>query len=410
MAACYVDDVRFLTGTIGTGRRWDSKEKRLVCKQEWEREDEISGETDSRRTAREMINIMNSVYRNIQFEPEIPEDFSDSKLPTLDFRMWLDQGDEQEGRHRDKVMFSFFEKEMASPFCIMEKSAMPESTTVSSLSQDLIRRMVNTCERVLQQERDRIIEEYIKKLHRSGYNKEQIWNIVESGLKGYETKLDKAAKTGARLHRSAGSTMASRHKKKLLNKTTWFKKKSGGDKDEDKTGRGPGKSMKETGKTGVEIEVSTVLFVERTWHGELAKRMRQAEAEISGLTGDKLKVVEKSGTALKDLLHKTNPWAGQDCGRQDCLICTKGGEDSGDCKKRNLTYQTFCLPCKLQGKNSRYIGESSRTGHERGLEHWTDYQKEQEFGMKVQGISQKRLPWKFTKDVKIFTEPKIKNK
>ena len=64
--------------------------------------------------------------------------------------------------------------------------------------------------------------------------------------------------------------------------------------------------------------------------------------------------------------------------QEDCLICTKGGEDSGDCKKRNLTYQTFCLPCKEQGKTSKYVGESARTGHERGLEHWRDYQKEQE--------------------------------
>ena len=71
---------------------------------------------------------------------------------------------------------------------------------------------------------------------------------------------------------------------------------TGQDKDEDKTGRGSGKNKKETGKTGVEMEGSTVLFVERTWHGELAKRLRQAEAEISGLTGDRVKVVEKSTT------------------------------------------------------------------------------------------------------------------
>ena len=379
LAACYVDDVRMITGIIPEGWRWNSKQKSLEFMQDWQEEDQSKGVTDSRRTATVLVDIMNSVFCNIQFEAEIQDDFEDNRLPTLDFRLWMDQGQDQGGKNKDKVMYSFFEKEMASPYCIMEKSAMPESTKVSSLAQDLVRRMTNTTEMVTQQERDSIVEDYILKLARSGYNKKQRREIIESGLKGYETKLEKAAKSGNPLHRSAQSTMASRHKKKILSKTTWFKNKKEEDNEREAGNRRPGsKSKKRLEKPEGQGEVATVLFVERTWHGELARRLRQAETDLYNLTGDKIKIVERTGTTLKDLLHNTNPWAGQNCGRKGCMICLRGGEGSGDCRKRNVTYSTFCLPCQKEGISSKYYGETARTGHERGLEHLRDYWKDQE--------------------------------
>ena len=48
-------------------------------------------------------------------------------------------------------------------------------------------------------------------------------------------------------------------------------------------------------------------------------------------------------------------------------------KDAGRCKKRNVTYQTACQKCKENGKKVKYYGESSRTGYERGVEHWADY-------------------------------------
>ena len=140
LAACYVDDVRMITGVIPEGWRWNNKKKKLEFRQDWQEEDRTKGETDSRRTATVLVDIMNSVFCNIQFEAEIQDDFQDYKLPTLDFRLWIDQGKDQDGEYKDKVMYSFFEKEMASPYCIVEKSAMPESTKISSLGQDLVRK------------------------------------------------------------------------------------------------------------------------------------------------------------------------------------------------------------------------------------------------------------------------------
>ena len=117
------------------------------------------------------------------------------------------------------------------------------------------------------------------------------------------------------------------------------------------------------------------------------------------MTGYILKIVEKGGTKLVDILHKANPWAGQDCGRDRCLLCTskkrEGKKNTQDCKKRNCVYETYCWTCrqrqdqeiedkykekghkeieekKRQAKRFVYIGETNRSVYERGLEHQND--------------------------------------
>ena len=309
---------------------------------------------------------MNSIYKNIQFESELCEDFKDDKLPTLDFKIWAEKG-ANEDIPEGMVLYSYFEKEMTSPYCIMERTAMAENSKIASLSQDLIRRMTNTSEMVPQEVRDEIVEKYVSKLTVSGYNKDQVRRIVEAGLKGYQTKLVKCAKNGTKLHRSAKSTLAGRQKKKLLEKITWFRnnmdKEDGSDSDKDNT-----RTIYKKNKTSVKknspdkkLEILTVLFVPRTPGGELAARLRSAENEISKITGDLVKIVESAGTKMKSQLHKSNPWAGSLCDRDDCLVCKNNGEKQGDCKRRNVVYKTTCRRCQEKGVAKSYYGESART-------------------------------------------------
>ena len=141
------------------------------------------------------------------------------------------------------------------------------------------------------------------------------------------------------------------------------------------------------------------MFVPYTEHSELASRLRDNELKMEQLTGYRIKIVERGGRKLVDILHKANPWAGQDCKREGCLLCkTKRDEgltNSQDCKKRNCIYETTCLTCRdrqdaaieekfreegperieaEKRKASRYIyvGESNRSAFERGKEHIND--------------------------------------
>ena len=204
---------------------------------------------------------------------------------------------------------------MKTPYCIMEQSAMAIKSKITTLSQDLIRRMLNTGDSISQCERDKVVEQFITRLKVSGYSDKQVREIIESGLKGYESKKERAEKDDRPLYRAARSSLASRHKKKLLGKTNWYKEKKmdqkGGRVKQDDGGGNHGQASKKNERKdqleGREKEarktqpkVVSVLFVPRTDNGELAARLRKAEEEISVITGDRLKIVERAG---KNMAH-----------------------------------------------------------------------------------------------------------
>ena len=106
-----------------------------------------------------------------------------------------------------------------------------------------------------------------------------------------------------------------------------------------------------------------------------------------------------------DLLCQSNPWKGNDCRREDCVLCEtkeETGKGKGQCcSTRNVTYETWCGTCedrekermekelekekgeqpqtvgRKKGEGSgvklhKYVGETGRSVYERGKEHVKD--------------------------------------
>ena len=419
----YVDDVTVLMTALRKGTRWDKKQQRLAYCKQWEAMDRREGLPDSTRTMMVVKDIMNSIFRNIQVTTEVPENFQDRKLPVLDFKCWVEgtvglnttpdteqapdnhkvttdqvgikkvptgnggiKGTKGDGgiKRSRKIYYTFFEKEMASKFAIMKASALPEKTKVNSLSNDLIRRMKNTSEMLAQKTRDLVVDSFTERLLLSGYRTEQVRDITIAGLSGYERVVKLEAENKGKIHRSATSTSANRYKKKLVGKSTWFLGNRKCDDPEEAQLPDINKESRQNSKPGnhgqnttkqrqnEDQKTLTVLFVMQTPNGELAKRLRQAEQELSEICGNKVKIVERSGVSLKSILVKTNPLPEQKCGRMNCFPCQQ--EDNSRCKVRSITYQTSCLLCKQQGVDKRYIGESARSAFERGVEHLKGYE------------------------------------
>ena len=169
----------------------------------------------------------------------------------------------------------------------------------------------------------------------------------------------KKEKDGGRkgVYRSAATSLAKRTRTKLTGKEDWYRTKNENDKDEideERTKR-PGKRKRsDEDERKKEVRVAAVMFVPYTRKGELARRMREAEEDLGAQTGVKLKIVERSGRRLIDILHKADPWQGQDCGRPKCLLCTtklKTGRDlNQECTKRCIVYQTWCISCEEKEK------------------------------------------------------------
>ena len=119
--------------------------------------------------------------------------------------------------------FSFFQKSIKTPFVVMKDSAMGQSQKISILSIDLLRRLSNCSETVEMSEKVQIIDDYTETLSVSGYSKREIKEIIESGLTGFVRKVERLRKAGIPFHRPASMTLQGRIRKKLLEKTNWYK-------------------------------------------------------------------------------------------------------------------------------------------------------------------------------------------
>ena len=206
--------------------------------------------------------------------------------------------------------------------------------------------------------------------------------ITVAGLKGYESRKKRAEENGTDLHRSGAATLVSRNRKKLTGKNDWYKSRKPNQEqvkgEEEKRGAEGRRKKGETRAIEGKQNPTTVIFVPRTPEGELAKRIRAAEQDLQKFCSSKVKIVEETGNMAKSLVHKANHWAGDDCGRDDCMVCVNGDEKKGDCRRRNNTYLTECRTCLERGEKVRYIGETARSCYERGLEHQRDARGEKE--------------------------------
>ena len=98
----------------------------------------------------------------------------------------------------------------------------------------------------------------------SGYNDKEIKEIIESGLTGFVRKVERLRKAGVPFHRPAASTLQGRIKKKLLEKTNWYKQKP----KEEKRGEARKRSSGKVTPSPEENTAVSVMFCPQTPHGE----------------------------------------------------------------------------------------------------------------------------------------------
>ena len=184
-------------------------------------------------------------------------------------------------------------------------------------------------------------------------------------MRGYERKLRKCRECNTNLHRSAAEGLHLRKKNALLGPQRWFLgKKKETKKLKSKSSVRQRNSMPKT---------VTVFFVPQTKKGELAKRLQKVEDDTAKVTCSRVRV-ERAGTTIRRILHRSNPWAGGNCSREKCLPCFNS-DGKTDCFTKNVVYSVECITCE-EGKSTVtcYIGETSRSLHCRGVEHWDGFQ------------------------------------
>ena len=315
---------------------------------------------------REVRKMSNSILPFIQLKEEVASDCKEGRLPMLDFQVWKEMVEKEDGEKETLIKYEFYEKPMASKLMIMDRSALPHRIKVTTLSQEVVRRMKNTGRSVGEERRKKILTRMMTKMKRSGYNERMRRRVLVAGLRGYNNMVMVEEGGGRKVNRPRWDGARERRFKKMAAKSSWFrskKKKQGG------TGKFGKKGEKKRGREE-ESDIEAVMFVPHTPGGLLAKLLQEEDDRFRKGTGMKrIKMVERGGRTVKDIVSKTNPWAGDGCERDDCLPCMGERGSGGNCQQENIVYRIHCQECELGHIKAEYTGESSRTMYLRGKEH-----------------------------------------
>ena len=223
----FVDDIRVVLYALLQGVDFCTRCREFTLTKEKEEADRRSGESDMKRTADILKKAFNSIEKDLKFTVETQEDFEKGQLPTLDTSLKLVEMEIQtETGHVVKykqIVYEFYSKPTGSKFTLLESSATPNQQKKSTLSQEIVRRLLDTSEEAPLEKKLEILNNFDNKLEVSGYDARQRRDILESGVVGYKRKIER--QEGVR-HRKNTDTKGERLAKKLCGKTTWYKKKS----------------------------------------------------------------------------------------------------------------------------------------------------------------------------------------
>jgi hypothetical protein len=244
---------------------------------------------------------------------------------------------------------------------ILASSALSWSTKRTILTQECLRRLRNTKVELGPEVQKSHLDQFMLKLKNSGYNAKFRQEILDSGLKAFEKMLEDDKGGVKPMYRSRDWNIDEKNIKKSEKKSNWWN----------------------TQKS--KIQYKSVLFVTPTPGGVLAKELQKREEELNKNTKERIKIVEKGGLKMKDILAPKNPFKKSNCNKKTCPLCTKSefvdthlDEVKIPCSTNNVGYRWLCLTCEERDKVKVYDGETGRSARLRGGEHLRDLEKKRE--------------------------------
>ena len=335
MYSRYIDDTANGAEALRPGTRWSDEEGRMILHPHLIEED-LAVPSDT-RTAREIAKMGSSISQMISLTWDCPSNNENKKMALLDTEVWVEE---------NVVWYEHYRKPMANPLLMMEISAMPAKVKRTTMVQEVVRIRRNTRPGLPWDVTVKHLNEFCKRMKSSGYNEQYRFQVLKSGMEGYEKMLETERRGGRPVNRLRSWGEDARQKKKELQGKVWFR------------------------RGGHDVP----LFVPHTPHGELARRIKEKEAQNNQGRKIRFKIVEKSGITLEQKLRRSNPWSGEKCGRRDCFPCRT--DEGGDCWREGVTYSLICEEC---GDDvCQYFGESGRNAYTRGAEHLANIQAHDE--------------------------------
>ena len=320
--------------SIPLGWNFDKKKKTMI----FEPPNTHPEQEQDFRTMNILMDIANTLDKNIQLTGDCPSLNQSKRLPVLDLQIWIES---------DKVEFSFYQKPMSSPYVNLYRSALPLKTKRNSLFQEGIRRLTNISPGVPVKERNCILSKFMNSLRISGYDKKYRYELLKGIIEKHQ-KNEADILSGERVRFRTGAQILAQKAKKTGQFTdTWF----------------------------LNDKISCTLKVQATPGSQLAEKMKQKIGSQYGPDGGQTKIVEMGGPSITAGMGKSDPFKNGGCPFEEkCPI-----SETQNCTDARVVYQFDCYDCVENSENQSpipvYVGTSGHSAHKRALEHMSDLKR-----------------------------------
>ena len=339
----YIDDIRIYGYPVRAGWSWQG--------QGWKYDPSvIDNRTPLQRTCEELQKSFNSIFDFLRLTTECQDDFENNYLPTLDVETKI----EEDGY----ILYKFYSKPMKNNMVIQNGTGLSQDIVFSSLRQEVIRRLSNTCERITQNEKIRLLEDFTQLMTNSGHKFTFIRSVLMQGITKFEymvrrSKLDEENKMYLPLHRERDFRREERILTKYVSGMVWFT----GEKLTDpyrqlwrknikyKSDGSNKKSFKEHSFMNKKVKSTTTLFVPPSVGSILFKLIKEKEDILCDQAGWSVKILEAPGIPLLTKFMSKFPIS-EGCPRgKSCILCENNGIK---CSVKGVIYRATCSECKAK--------------------------------------------------------------
>ena len=343
-AGLYAYDDSLAFDFLPPGTRWCVESQKMEVKQELVELD--LQEKEDVRTMIEISKMVDSICQKLKTTFDCPGLHGESdKVPILDLQVWVERIEEEW-----EVVWEYYQKPCASRTLMLARSAMPDRTKRSTLTQEAIRILRNCSHSVPRSRKADLLSDFSLRMKLSGYSESYRATIIRSALAAWQKMLEED-RTGVQpLYRERCWMRKERNKEKEKKKSRWFRRLGGQTND-------------------------FTLFCPMSPGGRLAHKWRQVMEEMRTSSGNLVRgyVAEQSGIPLGSLLYSSQPGEVDSCGQDDCNPCRRGTTRKLSCRKvtrGGQVYSCTCLTCRDVGQSEAwYHGETSCTLYSRQREH-----------------------------------------
>ena len=241
-----------------------------------------------------------------------------------------------------------YPKPMANPVMIPSSSAVSNSVKFNSYREEAKRILRNTSPHLPWSHKADLLSEFSSRMKLSGYNESFRSKIISEGIRGHIKKVISSHREGTSINRS-GQTIRESKLRRKKNRSKWFQE---------------GKNQ---------VQYNTVLFVPATDGSKLAKILRRHEEQNMQGRTSRIRIVERSGRSVKDILTRNYPWPTRACSDLGCFPCSTGKKYAFSCRIPGAGYTISCTTCEQQGLSSVYYGETGHNLYTRGGKHLQEF-------------------------------------